>query len=84
MKLGQFTLRMAKLRRAFYNAVLLAAVLAPAIGCGGKPTPPPPGAGGESPPPAIELGNESGSPQEGTGDPTPTEGNSPAADSGAK
>ncbi len=38
----RFSTRIVKPRWAFYNAVLLAAVLAPAIGCGGKPTPPPP------------------------------------------
>ena len=39
---GKFLVRMVKPRRAFYNALTLAAVVTLTVGCG-KPTPPPPG-----------------------------------------
>ncbi len=51
---------MFNVRSAFYNAVLLlAVVLSAASGCG-KPTAPPPGAPKDASPPAVESGSETG------------------------
>ena len=51
---------MFNVRGAFYNALLLLAVILPGVwGCG-KPTAPPPGAPQETSSPAIELGSETG------------------------
>lgn len=73
---------MAKLRRGTYNAVLLAAALLPAAGCG-ETAGPPPGAPQEATAPTIEQGTESGptDPAAGTTDSTPAAG-SPSDEQG--
>jgi len=83
----RFALRMVKPRRALYNALTLATVLALVTGCGGKPTPPPPRAGEKMPPADVELGDESSSPAPATGEPTPNsspDDKPPADGSGTK
>lgn len=47
---------MVRLQRFAYNSLLIASCLLPALGCGSKPTEPPPGATEENAPPAVDLG----------------------------
>lgn len=87
LRFPQPSARIAKPRGAFYNVLALAAMLAVAIGCGGKPATPPPGAEDDTPAMDVKLGDESASPPQGNDTPTPNspaDDKPPADESGAK
>ena len=60
---------MVSLRSKAYNLVLLFSLFGVALGCESKSTPPP-GAPADTEVPSVDLGSESGAPQDTTGDAT--------------